>query len=184
MNFNDFRAFHKAERRQTMNLPPVLGIMPSVTTADVIDMIEPTSHTYRLDYRQNTGETHADRKTSRIQRNIDGLAAMEQFCYKVIYTERYQYLIYSWNYGIELADLFGQQQTFVRAELPRRIREALLTDHRVTSVTGFDFSGRMPEQFADKQTTRQDNKNLVDIGFTVQTIYGDITINRTVTTGG
>lgn len=34
--------------------------------------------------------------------NIDDLEAIAQACYKILNTERYQYVIYSWNYGIEL----------------------------------------------------------------------------------
>lgn len=168
MNLGDFRDFHKNERRQTRELPPVLGIPPNVTQADVIQVIEPTSNTYRLDYTQNTGGLHVDLETSRIQRDIDGLAAMEQMIYKKVYTERYEYIIYGWNYGIELRDLFGLPQTFVRAELPRRIREALLPDDRIINIHSFNFVNR-----------RAENKNLVDIGYTVVTIYGDITINQT-----
>lgn len=36
----------------------------------------------------------------RIYGKIDGLKAMEQACFKILNTERYAYLIYSWNYGI------------------------------------------------------------------------------------
>lgn len=44
---------------------------------------------------------------------LDGLEAMRQAVYKIMMTERYQYAIYSWNYGVELADLFGQPIPFV-----------------------------------------------------------------------
>ena len=38
--------------------------------------------------------------------HTDGLEAVRQAIYKIIMTERYQYVMYSWNYGIELLDLF------------------------------------------------------------------------------
>ena len=44
----------------------------------------------------------------RIRGKIDDRKAIEQAIYKILLTERYQYLIYSWNYGIELKDLFGK----------------------------------------------------------------------------
>ncbi len=72
--------------------------------------------------------------------NIDDLEAIAQACYKILNTERYQYVIYSWNYGIELRDLFGKPIPYVYSELPRRIREALLQDDRVQSVDDFDLS--------------------------------------------
>ena len=71
---------------------------------------------------------------------VDDLEAVEQACYKVLNTERYQYVIYSWNYGIELQDLFGKPIPYVFSELPRRIREALTQDDRVNDVTDFDLS--------------------------------------------
>lgn len=51
----------------------------------------------------------------------DGMVAMRQAVYKILLTERYQYAIYSWNYGVELADLFGQPLPFVYSEIKRRM---------------------------------------------------------------
>ena len=42
-----------------------------------------------------------------INGKCDNLEAMQQVIYKILHTERFQYIIYSWNYGIELDDLFG-----------------------------------------------------------------------------
>ncbi len=69
----------------------------------------------------------------------DGLEAMRQVVYKILNTERYRNVIYSWNYGVELEDLFGQSIAFVCVELERRIKEALLQDDRVISVGKFEF---------------------------------------------
>ncbi|MBP2635562.1 MAG: hypothetical protein H6Q72_1469 [Firmicutes bacterium] len=71
---------------------------------------------------------------------VNDLEAVEQACYKILNTERYQYVIYSWNYGIELQDLFGKPIPYVFSELPRRIREALTQDDRINDVTDFDLS--------------------------------------------
>ncbi len=65
--------------------------------------------------------------------------AIEQAIYKILLTERYQYLIYSWNYGIELKDLFGKPIPYCCVELERRIKEALLQDTRITNVYNFEF---------------------------------------------
>lgn len=86
--------------------------------------------TYKIEYESD----------SQIHGYCDDLRAVEQAVYKIINTERYQYLIYSWNYGIELADLFGRPIPFVYAELQRRITEALLADDRIIEVTNFSFS--------------------------------------------
>lgn len=69
----------------------------------------------------------------------DMLEAMKQVCFKILMTERYQYLIYSWDYGIELDDLFGQPMYYVIPELQRRVEEALLADDRIDSVDNFEF---------------------------------------------
>ncbi len=72
--------------------------------------------------------------------STDDIAAIEQAIYKILNTERYKYVIYSWNYGVELADLFGKPIPWVFSELPRRIREALVQDDRINDVTDIDLS--------------------------------------------
>ncbi len=71
--------------------------------------------------------------------HCDGLEAVKQAAYKALHTERYDFLIYSWNYGAELKDLFGQQLTYVYAEVKRRIEEALLQDDRIQKVSDFAY---------------------------------------------
>lgn len=89
----------------------------------------------------------------------DSAEAMKQAIYLILNTERYEYPIYSWNYGVQLSDLFGKPSEYVIAELERRITEALTQDDRITDVSDFDFSvsGRK-----------------VSCTFTVKTKYGDI----------
>lgn len=109
-----------------------MKITPNVSDgviADIVDIKQP-SFTYNLEYD----------KDSQIRGYCDGEKALKQAVYKIINTERYRYVIYSWNYGIELADLFGQPIPFVYAEIQRRVEEALLNDDRIKSVTDFEFS--------------------------------------------
>ena len=75
-----------------------------------------------------------------VRGNIDGKEAMGQAIEKILQTERYRFLIYDWNYGIELEDLFGKNVTYVIPELKRRIEDALLADDRITAVTDFSFA--------------------------------------------
>lgn len=96
----------------------------------------------------------------RIIGTCDGLEAMKQTIFKILNTERYQYLIYSWNYGIELMDLYGQPSTYVCPELERRVKEALLQDDRITVVDNFEFD--------------ISRKGVVSVAFTVHTIFGDV----------
>lgn len=133
-----------------------MALLPE--TGDEIDALARTrdepSRTYhmRIEEEQIVGQT-------------DELTAMEQAVYKILNTERYRFVIYSWNYGVELADLFGKPIPWVFSELPRRITEALLQDDRILSVTDFDLSHKHGDVLAK---------------FRVQTIFGDLTMERTV----
>lgn len=104
----------------------------------------------------------------RIGNYIDGIEAMKQTIYHIINTERYQYLIYSWNYGIELVDLFGKPITYCYPEIKRRVEEALLQDERISEVYDFEFSYL---------------KGDILVRFKVTTDYGEIKAERKVNVG-
>lgn len=89
---------------------------------------EETSNTYKMRQAENN-----------IIGNCDGIEAIIQAADKILSTERYQYSIYSWNYGIELADLIGMPISYCMVELERRIEEALLQDDRIKEVKDFTF---------------------------------------------
>ena len=96
---------------------------------------------------------------------VDSLKAMEQAIYKIIRTERYKYIIYSWNYGIELEDLFVMPVEYCVVELERRISEALLQDNRITAVNGFEFD------------TESERGTILIKKFIAETVFGEIQIN-------
>lgn len=100
-----------------------------------------------------------------VAKSTDDLEAIKQAIYKILNTERYQYTIYSWNYGIELQDLFGMPLPYVYPELKRRITEALTWDDRIEEVTDFTFSHKRGE---------------ISATFTVHTVAGDFEAERTV----
>lgn len=108
-----------------------------------------------------------DRVNQFIAGTVDGLDALKQSIYFILNTERYDYLIYSWNYGVELQDLIGRELEFVLPELERRITEALIQDTRIISVNGFDFDT---------------NDRKVTVKFTVNTMFGDIQTEKVVNT--
>lgn len=78
-------------------------------------------------------------ETKRVIGHVDKLEAYKQAVYKILNTERYDHIIYSWNYGIELKELFGKPIPYVVPELERRVREAIMQDDRTVSVTDFQF---------------------------------------------
>ena len=118
------------------------------------ELEEQPTRTYRLN-------------TSRLTVNgvVDGLSAMEQAIYKIINTQRYNHVIYSWNYGIEPSDLFGKPLPYVYPEIKRRITEALLQDDRIISVSDFSFNHQKGE---------------VVTKFKVYTTEGEVSIEKVV----
>lgn len=128
-------------------------------TGEDIDLIQfaveqQPSYTYKLDIDKG-----------RIRGMTDEADAMLQAIYLILSTERYAYLIYSWNYGVEFKDLIGQPKDYVMSEVKRRITEALLQDDRINDVDGWEF-----------ETT----KKAVVVTFTVHTIYGDVEATKEV----
>lgn len=105
-------------------------------------------------------------KEESIAGSVDGQSAMRQAIYKALLTERFQYPIYSADYGMETLDLYGQPVSYVCPELERRITEALVCDERVTGVTDFVFDTPV--------------KGALHAAFTVHTVFGDIDAEREV----
>lgn len=75
----------------------------------------------------------------RINGFIDDIESVKQAIYLILSTERYKFIIYSWDYGVELVDLIGKPIPYCMAEIPRRVTEALLVDNRIENVTDFQF---------------------------------------------
>ena len=55
---------------------------------------------------------------------IDQRKAVEQAVFLILNTERYQWLIHSWDYGVELHNLIGKDVEYCIPEIERRIRES------------------------------------------------------------
>lgn len=131
-------------------------MLPAESGVQVIsyfDVQEQPSKTYYL-----------DRVNKRIIGTVtDYLKAVEQAVYLILSIERYDYAMYSWDYGIELKDLFGQIKEVVIPNLINRITEALMQDDRINEVN--DFKYRI-------------DKSKYFISFTVVTKYGDIPIKE------
>ena len=96
---------------------------------------------------------------------IEGIEALKQAIYKVLSTERYEYPIYSFNYGVDIESLIGKDYDYVRIELKRRIEECLLEDERIKTVSNFKF---------------EREEDILQCIFEVESIYGNITISKEV----
>lgn len=126
-------------------------MIPSTTASldQNFELEEQPTYTYKMNL-----------DTGQIQGYTGGLDAMKQAIFKILQTERYQYVMYSWNYGIETLDLYGEPVSYVCPELERRITEALTWDERIKSVNNFEFN--LPR------------KGVVHASFIAHTIFGDI----------
>lgn len=98
---------------------------------------ELTAELYETEYYGYTHKVNIPQDV--VQGYTDDIDALQQAIYFILGTERYHFPIYSWDYGIELVDLFGKQMTYVKPEVKRRIYEALIQDDRITDVTDFEF---------------------------------------------
>lgn len=110
------------------------------------------SRTYRL-------------KDGRLQGCVDGREAVQQAIYCILNTERFDWLIYNWNYGVELTSLLGIPMKLAKSKIKKRIREALLQDDRIQSVDAFSF-------------TIVGHK--LSVTFTAHTQYGDVEASKEV----
>lgn len=120
-----------------------------------LEVEEQPSYDFKLSFRN-----------SRISGHVEEIESVKQAIYMILNTERYRYLIYSWDYGIELEDLYGMPVDYCVAELERRISEALMMDDRIIEVSQFEF---------DLQKKRE-----IHTTFVVDTIYGEADVERMV----
>lgn len=139
-----------------------MALLPDTSSSDTGSAIKVAkTETYpNKTYRMNIEQ---DKVEGTITNNIE---AVEQAVYKILNTERYKHIIYSWRYGVELADLFGKPIPYVLPEIPRRIKEALVQDDRINDVTDFDLSYEKDGSVLAK--------------FRVISIYGDIQAEKAV----
>lgn len=97
---------------------------------------------------------------------LSGNPALEVWIYKALKTERFEYLAYSWQYGIELKPFIGKvmgvQERY--SELQRVITECLMVNPYVRSIDSFSIT---PENRAE----------LIRVHITLTTVYGEVEIN-------
>lgn len=131
-------------------IPSTVGLLD-----EDFEIEEETSRTYQL-----------EQNAEKVCGYVEGILAVKQAALKILNTERYQYIIYSWDYGIETMDLYGEPLSYVCPELERRITEALTQDSRITEVTDFEFENK--------------EKGVVHATFTIHTIFGTLQMEREV----
>ncbi|TCJ01486.1 DUF2634 domain-containing protein [Cytobacillus praedii] len=88
---------------------------------EVIDPLTLPTKTYRLDFEKG-----------RCAGMIDDIEALKQWIFKALSTIRFKHIIYSDEYGFE--EMIGKEKIYVKAELPRRIKETLFVNERITAI--------------------------------------------------
>lgn len=91
------------------------------------------------------------------------LEAVKQATFFSLNTPRFEYLIYTSDYGHEFNDLIGKEKEYADGEIRRMLEECLKVDERILSVENLEIS-------KDKE-----NYNLV---FTVRSIYGEFEMSK------
>lgn len=114
------------------------------------------SATYRIDFERG-----------RIIGHVDRLEAVKQAIVKILQTERFSHLIYSWNYGAEMNAVFGKSYAIMESELRRVLKEALMQDRRITGLKDI--------------TIAKSGSRSAAVAFTAETIFGDVPIETEVT---
>lgn len=107
-----------------------------------------------------------DLTRKRITRKIDGYDAIFQAVEKILFTERYSYVIYSSQYGVELNRFIGKDYDFIISDIQRVIEESLLIDDRILGVSDFEIN--------------QTNIDSMTISFLVNSIEGEKAFNMEV----
>lgn len=97
---------------------------------------------------------------------VEGLEAVKTWCWKTLHTERYKYLIYSWDYALDMEQFVGQTfNSLTKVEIIREITEALMQNEYIVSVDNFNISKE---------------KKKVFIEFNINTKFGTIEDRREV----
>lgn len=105
----------------------------------------------------NTKTWELSLENNRFLGKIDGVEAVRQAVYFILNTERFQYRIFSSDYGVELQNLIGVNRKYVDAVLEHRIKEALIQDTRIVGISDFSSTWK---------------RNTVTLTFTVVSHYG------------
>lgn len=122
--------------------------------------------------KTNTKTYKLDKLTGRILAfgTSYGITATHEAIIKIVETVRYKYPIYNGSYGTSIESLIGKDFDYVVMELERDLRESLLMDDRVLSVTQFK--------------AKQSSVDTAEFSFLVVTVYGEIVIQKEVFLGG
>lgn len=102
-----------------------------------------------------------DFKSGELGGVIDEKDELEQAIYLILHIERYKYICFSANVGVEFCELYGQPKQLIIPSLQSRITEALMADDRIEGLADFSC-----EEYKGKYM----------VSFVANTTFGDIEI--------
>jgi len=117
-------------------------MIPQIDNAldtDLIEIITYPNLTYKYNEYQIAGK-------------VDDLEAIEQAIQHILSVERYAYLIYDDNYGVEFEKYIGQDMSYLEATIEDTLKEALTQDDRIVDVQVTDIKEEIvKQQLIDKK---------------------------------
>lgn len=95
---------------------------------------------------------------------LEGNEALKVWIFKTLHVNRYEYMIYTWDYGNELESLFGQgySKELIQAEAKRYLEECLLVNEYIKSINNIEVNL---------------DDNILSTSFSVTTIYGELEVS-------
>ncbi len=115
-------------------------LFPKFDMPDLVEAVEDTSIAYPKSwlFDFDTGDFVLDGAGNVVE--ADGLTTWAQWCVKAVLTQRLAFVVYNWDYGVDIENVMKQPTRAVtEAELEKEITEALMTDPRTAEVKNFTF---------------------------------------------
>ena len=139
---------------------PFTGASDDLLATTIDDSDLPVLNEYAWDFEQDKFLYDGNGNHIMVTEN----KALEVWIYKALKTERFQYLAYSWNYGIELKPFIGKvmgvQERY--SELKRAIVECLMSNAYIVSIDTIDFTAESAK---------------VTCTVTLTSVYGELIVN-------
>ena len=89
----------------------------------------------------------------------EGFAVMQQAVEIILNVQRFQWQIYTANFGMDYRNLIGGDPGVVASNLQRRLKDAFSVDDRITGISNYEYSI---------------SGDVMTVSFTVKTVYGNI----------
>ena len=115
-------------------------LYPKFDMPDLVEAVEDTSIAYPKSwlFDFDTGDFVLDGAGNVVE--ADGLTTWAQWCVKAVLTQRLAFVVYNWDYGVDIENVMKQPtRAVIEAELEKEITEALMIDPRTAEVKNFTF---------------------------------------------